>query len=71
MCLSVYQVNPNFDPTTELWVKRWGPREKMVYQLSPELYAETTCCGYGKDLWQKFNTDERIQRYLKLRALVD
>ncbi|RZK44763.1 MAG: hypothetical protein EOO61_02640 [Hymenobacter sp.] len=71
MCLNVSQINPRYNPTIDPWYKKWGKAAKKAYQLSPELYAEITCCGYGKDLWQKFNTDERIQRYLKLRALID
>ena len=71
MCLNVSRVNPGFDPTIEPWYKKWGTREKVVVELTPELYQEISSCGYGKDLWKKFNTDERIQRYLKLRALVD
>jgi hypothetical protein len=63
-------VNPGFDPTTEPWYKKWGAGEKVV-RLTPELYKEISSCGYGKDLWQKFNTDERVQCYLKLRALID
>jgi hypothetical protein len=71
MCLNVSWVNPNFDPATEPWYKKWGATKKVIVKLAPELYQEIARCGYGKDLWQKFNTDERIQRYLKLRALVD
>jgi hypothetical protein len=70
-CLNVSRLNSYFEPATESWHKKWGETEKVVVELAPELYQETISCGYGKDLWRKFNTDERIQRYLKLRALVD
>ena len=71
MCLNVSRVNPDFDPDIEPFYKKWGATQKIVVELAPELYQEISRCGYGKDLWQKLNTDERIQRYLKLRALVD